>query len=400
MPKDCKSRIDYDDVPSDELTSSNGNFRAMNWSRHVRLKEMPTSPARKKLKVIDLFCGCGGLTLGTLIACNELGLSLEVVLAADNWSDALKVYNKNFSSISRQISLEDLSSLVAEVGSLDLSSKGKTLVKEMGEVDLIIAGPPCQGNSDLNNSSRRDDPRNKLYTIPVAIGLEVKAKFIVIENVPPVVHSSGNVVNDSVRALRQAGYGVTDIVASALNYGIAQTRRRHIIFASKNHSDSELAAALKALPQTSEALPVWEFISDLEFEMHSSNSLLTKQTKMSEENVRRVAYLFDNDIYELPNSLRPACHRDKSHSYVSMYGRMRKDTPAQTITSGFGSMGQGRYVHPTQRRLITAHEAARIQGFPDYFTFEDVTSITALRTIIANAVPPPLIASLLPAILG
>ena len=77
-----------------------------------------------------------------------------------------------------------------------------------------------------------------------------------------------------------------------------------------------------------------------------------------------------------------------------MYGRLRWDQPAQTITTGFGSMGQGRYVHPARRRTITPHEAARLQTFPDTFDFGDVTSRKALAKMIGNAVPPLLMATL------
>ena len=73
-----------------------------------------------------------------------------------------------------------------------------------------------------------------------------------------------------------------------------------------------------------------------------------------------------------------------------MYGRLRWDLPAQTITSGFGSIGQGRYMHPTQARALTPHEAARIQGFPDYFEFATVSKRADLATMIGNAVPPAL----------
>ena len=80
---------------------------------------------------------------------------------------------------------------------------------------------------------------------------------------------------------------------------------------------------------------------------------------------------------------------------MSMYGRMHGNKPAQTLTSGFGSMGQGRYVHPTERRLLTPHEAARIQGLPDFFDFSAVRAISALREMIANAVPPQFTAALI-----
>ena len=107
-----------------------------------------------------------------------------------------------------------------------------------------------------------------------------------------------------------------------------------------------------------------------------------------------MAYLFDKRLYDLPNSRRPDCHRDGDHSYVSMYGRLHWHKPAQTITTGFGSMGQGRYVHPARRRTITPHEAARLQTFPDWFDFGDQTSPTELAKMIGNAVPPLLMLAL------
>jgi DNA (cytosine-5)-methyltransferase 1 len=109
---------------------------------------------------------------------------------------------------------------------------------------------------------------------------------------------------------------------------------------------------------------------------------------MSKENARRIEYLFGHRLHDLPNTQRPDCHRDGDHSYISMYGRLRWDGPAQTITTGFGSMGQGRYVHPARRRTITPHEAARLQTFPDWFDFGEESSRSLLAKMIGNAVPP------------
>jgi DNA (cytosine-5)-methyltransferase 1 len=103
---------------------------------------------------------------------------------------------------------------------------------------------------------------------------------------------------------------------------------------------------------------------------------------------KRIDYLFDNRLYELPNEQRPPCHRNKSHSYDTVYGRLRWDKLAQTITSGFYCMCMGRYVHPAQRRTLTGHEAARLQFFPDFFDFSPAGSRTKLAEIIGNAVPP------------
>jgi DNA (cytosine-5)-methyltransferase 1 len=111
--------------------------------------------------------------------------------------------------------------------------------------------------------------------------------------------------------------------------------------------------------------------------------------RSSPANQERMAWLLKHDKYDLPNYLRPKCHQDE-HSYKSMYGRLKWLESAQTITSGFSSIGQGRYMHPDQPRALTAHEAARIQGFPDYFDFTAANNKTALGTMIGNAVPPHL----------
>lgn len=71
-----------------------------------------------------------------------------------------------------------------------------------------------------------------------------------------------------------------------------------------------------------------------------------------------------------------------------MYGRLQWEKPAQTLTTGFGSMGQGRYVHPSQERTITPHEAARLQTFPDFFGFSAANTRSAWARMIGNAVPP------------
>ena len=104
-------------------------------------------------------------------------------------------------------------------------------------------------------------------------------------------------------------------------------------------------------------------------------------------NQRRIDYLFEHDIYNLPNSERPDCHRLKEHSYNAVYGRMHWDRPASTLTGGFACCGRGRFIHPLRRRTLTPHEAARVQFFPDFFDFSELGR-TALVRAIGNAVPP------------
>src|SRR5690606_26715584 len=97
--------------------------------------------------------------------------------------------------------------------------------------------------------------------------------------------------------------------------------------------------------------------------------------------------LFDNVLHDLPDSERPDCHRLKNHSYLAVYGRLYWDRPAPTITRGFAYTGRGRFVHPLEPRTLTPHEAARVQFFPDYFSFGNANRST-MQNIIGNAVPP------------
>src|SRR5262249_41674785 len=131
-------------------------------------------------------------------------------------------------------------------------------------------------------------------------------------------------------------------------------------------------------------------ISDLSSRRH--DGVLDAPSVQSAENEARLRWLLENDEYDLPNYLRPRCHQS-DHSYKSMYGRLRWDEPAQTITSGFGSPGQGRYGHPSRARTITPREAARLQFLPDFFCLDGPKGKpkrTQLGVMIGNAVPPKL----------
>lgn len=402
--RNAKDSMSFDLIP-DESGDVNWKIRrnpaAAYWIAECRKTEWPSvNEAAPELRIADLFSGCGGLSLGALIACGQLGRRLRIALAADSWSDALGVYKKNFGFQLETAITDDLSLMVKQPGSVFLSPWGRRLADSVGGVEIVLAGPPCQGHSDLNNSSRRDDPRNFLYTVPVAFALQKRSRILIIENVPTVIHAAGNVVSSAVETLGAHGYSVVEFVADAQDFGLPQTRKRHVLIASRVHATEELNGLLQLISRRRQDVPLWDFVEDLELESEDAHDLLTRRSKISVENQARINYLFDSDNYDLPNRLRPACHRDKEHSYVSMYGRLRPDLPSQTITSGFGSMGQGRFVHPTQRRMITSHEAARIQGFPDYFKFSSVEKVTSLRAIIGNAVAPPVAAVLLTLLLS
>jgi DNA (cytosine-5)-methyltransferase 1 len=208
---------------------------------------------------------------------------------------------------------------------------------------------------------------------------------IIIENVSAVLHDRGRVVDHTIEVLRRLGYKVDHAVVEVSALGIAQRRSRHILMASLDIApDVDRTVALYGRGAQSVEWAIGDLAS-----MTQSVPFDTA-SKSSRENQKRITWLFEHDKHDLPDRLRPDCHKLKEHSYRSVYGRMHRDKPAQTVTSGFTSMGQGRYVHPSQPRTITPHEAARLQFIPDFFTFGEQTPRTALSEMIGNAVPSKL----------
>ena len=361
----------------------------INW---VQQTEWPISPngRARSIRLIDLFCGCGGLTLGVWEAARLRNYKIDIRLAVDAVEQPLSVYRENFARFQSEVRQDDIGRIFNGRRSASPTSIERYWLGRAGEVDLIVAGPPCQGHSDLNNSTRRNDPRNELYLKAVRAAEVFTPKALIIENVPAVVLDKKGVVKDAINWLQGIGYSVSERVVSLLQFGVPQLRRRHILVAT--YAPEFCLGELKEEMQSE--LTAGQYLAGLEDEADYDAAPFYRPGKMTAENVHRVDYLFSKNLHDLPDSKRPACHRDKKHAYVSMYGRMHWDKPAQTLTSGFGSMGQGRFVHPTRRRLLSPHEAARLQGFPDFFDFSSARTLTSLREMIANAVPPQFTAQL------
>lgn len=332
--------------------------------------------------VVDLFAGCGGLTLGIEEAARAVGRACSVGLAVDAEPSALEAYERNFAP--RALTDTPVELLFdGEVGDALTAAEVRTL-EQVPETTILIGGPPCQGHSDLNNHTRRRDPKNALY-FKMARAAEVLApEHVVIENVPGVVHSRDRVVPRTIEALQALGYHVDHRVVDCAMIGVAQRRKRFLIVASRRlRPDLQSATVALAAPPRGVGWAVEDLMDVV------SDSTFDTSAKHSAVNQDRIRYLFEHDLDNLPDSERPDCHRLKKHSYKSVYGRMDWDTPAPTITSGFGSTGQGRFVHPKRQRTLTPHEAARAQFFPDFFQF-GASGRVALQTMIGNAVPPKL----------
>jgi len=353
-----------------------------NDSDFLRLRTMPCSPqVRSHVRLVDLFCGCGGITLGCVLAAHDLGCGVEIPLAVDSNDEAIACYKANFPQAKAQCA--DLTTLFESNWRADLTTTELQLQKDAGRVDMLVGGPPCQGHSDLNNFTRRCDPKNKLILYMARAAVVFNPQTVVIENVVGSLSDNNGVVRSVESIFRELGYHVSIGILDFASLGVPQRRRRMIMIASKGsviHVD-DIQSKYSQAENTIE----WA-IKDI---ADTPRDLLVDRVAVPQlQTKKRIDYLFDHNLYELPNEQRPACHRNKSHSYDTVYGRLRWDRLAQTITRGFYCMCMGRYVHPEQRRTLTGREAARLQFFPDFFDFSPAKTRTKLAAIIGNAVPP------------
>lgn len=382
---------EFSGVSSMNIDASEEDDLSHKWWEGFLRELRPPRVGGQSFKVVDLFCGSGGLSLGVHEAARAVGLNAKVLVNADMDGDALEVYRRNFAPD------ESIHGNVASVVDFHVYGREDTaelayapelttpkLSRLVGKVDLLVAGPPCQGHSNLNNHTRRDDPRNQLYVAVAACAIALKVRAVIIENVPEVRRASSGVVTTAKRILEQSGYVVSDGVLSALELGAGQTRRRHFLVATKKPhiAVSSAVKILKKKPMT-----LLEIIGDLA--ERDSRDFMDQVPILSEENQDRINFLFDNEMYDLPNQVRPDCHKN-GHNYKSVYGRLSWDKPSQTITTGFLTPGRGRYIHPSCRRVLSPREAARIQGFPDWFEFlgtDASPSRSLLSKWIGDAVP-------------
>lgn len=340
-----------------------------------------------RVRVVDLFCGCGGLSLGLAEAARRMGIGLRVPLALDEDAGAVRVYKKNFPNANViQARVESKFD-----GDLEgrLTSNERSLRRQIRLVDVLVGGPPCQGHSDLNNYTRRDDDRNELYARMARAARVLEPAVVLIENVPTVKHDLNGVLDSTFGILEDLGYTVDERVVDLSILGVPQRRKRHLLIGLMD-AEIDPSDILESLTAPCELHPIrtvkWAIGDLLNVK---PDGIYDSASKPSPDNVRRIAYLFRKEVFDLPDSRRPTCHQS-DHSYKSMYGRLRWNQPAQTVTTGFGSPGQGRYIHPGRQRTITPHEACRLQMLPDFFDLSECGTRGAMSRMIGNLVPPSL----------
>lgn len=356
------------------------------WEAFLRERLPKTAGDRGgRVRVFDAFCSVGGLSLGAMVAGAHVGRKVSFEAAADTDVEALQVFDQNFGP--RNLLHESVRDLV-DFQITQVADRGRSrfryaamtaLASDIGEVDLLIGGPPCQGHSTLNNRTRSDDPKNQLFLTMPAIAVALDVPAVVIENVPNVVNDSKQVVRIARELFEGHGYQVEERVVNAHELGWPQRRRRFFMVARLESSGTPFEDVVEMFRMSARDLS-WAIADLLEAE---GRTFLDTTPNLNEDNSRRVKWLFDNDAYELPNHERPRCHQD-GHTYPSVYGRLHWDEPAPTITGGFLTPGRGRFVHPLRQRVLTPHEAARVQGFPDWFDFQALGGSEQKRSNLAK----------------
>lgn len=325
--------------------------------------------------VIDLFCGCGGFSLGFERA------GFHVVLGIDVWKDALNTFKFNHKS--SQILQSDLS---------DIEPSEILPLLNGGRVDVIIGGPPCQGFS-VAGKRIVDDIRNKLYKNFVNFVSFYKPKAFVMENVPNILSiGSGAVREEILKDFSDLGYTVEYRILTASDFGVPQNRRRaifvgfrnghHFIFPEPLRSDKITAEeAISDLPEQSlvdgEPYPcITRSLYQKQMRQNSLGVFNHQATEHNEKTKEIISLVPDGGNYkDLPIEFQGT---RKVHI---AWTRLNSKKPSFTIDTG-----HRHHFHYSYNRIPTARESARIQSFPDDFIF--TCSKTSQLKQIGNAVPP------------
>ena len=346
------------------------------------------------MKVVDLFSGCGGFSLGASKAGCDLVLSLDVdpILTSS--------YKANFPGAN--LVLGDVSEL-----------SGEDCVKMAGgSVDGIIGGPPCQGFSSIGKRLK-SDPRRGLLTHFFRVVSEVRPKFFVMENVKGVTHGhSSELLNQSLDIVRNSFDITGPMMLDAADFGAATKRPRVFVFGFRKDLNLDFAdtsldhyrcpptTVREAISDLSEATALGLDNQGFDIWKLSGRSKVSRYAK----GLRSTTGQFTGNA----STRHTDAVRDRFASVepgktdqVGRHPRLSWNGQAPTLRAGTGSdrgsFQSLRPIHPEENRVITVREAARLQGFPDEFRFHP--TIWHSFRMIGNSVAPTLAKAVLSAVL-
>lgn len=333
----------------------------------------------RNFKVLDLFCGAGGLSLGF----KHAGFEIKGGIDFDN--DAISTHHKNF---------PDSISICTDIKKFD----NNQIVELFNDVDVIIGGPPCQGFSNANMWQKGvEDDRNKLFFEFIRFVEVLFPKVVLIENVPGILTKNDSFAKIKIyEILDKLGYYVDSNVLMASDFGVPQIRKRAFFIGVRKDVQAKFSFNnLKIKPKVS----VKEAIGDL-YNIDNETSFNKEETSDYQRKMREKSgdFIYNHEVKypnikvqermkyvpqggnwrDVPENLWDS-KRDNRHS--SAYKRINETS--QSITIDTGHMN---YFHPKYNRVPTVRESARLQSFSDDFIF--LGSKTSQFRQVGNAVPP------------
>lgn len=298
--------------------------------------------------VLDLFCGCGGLSKGFEQA------GFNIIAANDIWEDALKTYKLNH---------PNTTTILGDITNLDIKNE---IIKIAPQVDVIVGGPPCQAYS-LAGLRDENDPRGHLFKDYLFLVSKLSPKIVVMENVKGILtmkQQGQRVIDQIIQGLANLGYTTQYKTLNAANYGAPQTRERVIFIATRENIPIEFPAPTHTT-QT----------------YVSVEQALTKYIGLAED--EKLHHIFSKHrpgfITKIANT---APGKNVIGSYSDAYFRPHRDQPSRTVKENHGSV----FIHYSLDRVMTPRELAALQTFEDSFLFEGPK--TSVLKQIGNAVPP------------
>lgn len=354
-------------------------------------------------KAIDLFCGCGGMSAGFVNA------GFEIVAAVDKDRKAAETYDYNHtcSPITEDIRNENIVDKI-------LSCVNRA-VYERNEIDAIIGGPPCRdfSQSNINTHTESESPSDYLIRRHIQMINDLRPSIVVIENVPKLLRNDREVYKQAISTpLKKIGYSVEAKILKAEEFGVPQRRRRVFVigvlngeppFPTPTHGNqtdnlkpiitvSEAISDLPTLPTGGGGQEIMDYLespsSQSEFveelrEPVEEDTLFNHQTTVNrEQTYKRFKHIPQGGNWrDIPKHLMEN-YTDRERTHDNIYYRLKEDKSAKTVANFRKQM----MVHPTQNRLLSVREAARLQSFPDNYCFIG-DGFNARQQMVGDAVP-------------
>lgn len=319
----------------------------------------------RELRAIDLFCGVGGTTLGLKDA------GFNVIGAIDCMKEAVEGYSQNHPKVKVW---------EGDIKKISVVSVMKELNIKKGDLDLLAGCPPCQGFSriKLTNKKKTYDERNDLVFQYIRFVKQMYPKTIMLENVPGLMNDKR--MDKIEKLLVSKGYDLDYKILDAADYSVPQRRKRFILIGSRV-GKVNLARQHRQKKTVRDAIKFLE--KQHKDELHNIRPRYSKKVLSIIKKIKKDGGLRSDlpKIYHLP------CHK-KTQGFKDVYGRMKWDDVAPTLTGGCTSASKGRFLHPEENRAITLREASILQGFPETYHFPLHNNKQSTATLIGNAFPP------------